>query len=123
MKIQTRENRMKSPPEVNGGPILVETAGYISKEKRIAALMLAGERLVQARKEMYDIPEGVDVDEDLVDIDPTRSGNYDLADASQAKMSLVSKSKQILKDEAKRLAEAKKMASQVKPEETPEKKS
>lgn len=81
INIQTREKRIRGPREVNNGPVLVETAGYISKNRRIQIMMQAGKRLVEIRKEMFDYYDK-EVPEDPP-IDPTRAGNYDLADASQ----------------------------------------
>ena len=45
-------------PEFNSGKKLVETAGYIPAQKRIENLMLAGQRLVAYRMELYDCPAG-----------------------------------------------------------------
>ena len=46
--------------------------------------MLAGQRLDQSRKALYDFPSEDEIDEDAYD--PTRRGNFDLADASQLAM-------------------------------------
>lgn len=67
----------------------VETAGYLSAQKRIENMMLAGQRLVTARKEMYDFAPDQDIDESLSD--PTRSPNFDMADASQIALEMDSK--------------------------------
>lgn len=75
-----KENRFKTPPEENSGKTLVETAGYMSAQKRIENMILAGQRLVDYRKSQFDFPEG-EIDESFED--PTRSPNFDLADASQ----------------------------------------
>ena len=42
-------------------------------------MILAGQRLVEHRKEMYDFSDGKDIDESFTD--PTRSKNYDMSDA------------------------------------------
>ena len=42
-------------------------------------MILAGQRLVEHRKEMYDFSDGNDIDESFTD--PTRSKNYDMSDA------------------------------------------
>lgn len=68
-------------PEQNSGELKTERAGYIPAQKRIENLMLAGQRLVSSRKEMYDFPDGK-IDE-FYD-DPTRKKNFDLAEAFQA---------------------------------------
>lgn len=59
----------------------VETAGYIPADKQIESFIVAGRRLAEARKEMYDFGPDEEVPPDF--IDPTRSGSFDLADASQ----------------------------------------
>ena len=61
-----------------------EQAGYIPPQIQIENMILAGERLNQTRKEMYDFPSADEIDEDAYD--PTRRANFDLADASQMAM-------------------------------------
>ena len=61
-----------------------EQAGYIPPQIQIENMILAGERLNQSRKEMYDFSSADEIDEDAYD--PTRRGNFDLADASQLAM-------------------------------------
>jgi hypothetical protein len=61
-----------------------EQAGYIPPQIQIENMILAGERLNQSRKEMYDFSSPDEIDEDA--FDPTRRGNFDLADASQMAM-------------------------------------
>ena len=79
----TARKRPAKVLEVNSGELLVETAGYISAEQRITNMMLAGQRLVESRRVHYDL-QG-DYDESAIQeySDPTRSPNYDLADATQ----------------------------------------
>ena len=60
---------------------LVETAGYVPTEKKIQQMMLAGERLLAVTADQYDYSG--DYDEDDFDIDPTRSGNFDLVDGQR----------------------------------------
>ena len=79
MQFQTKYNHLKSPGEVNLGKNLVERAGYIPAQARIENMILAGQRLVEHRKEMYDFSDGNDIDETYSD--PTRSKNYDMSDA------------------------------------------
>ena len=80
MRFNTQHDRVRQPAETNSGITLVERAGYISAQVRIENLILAGQKLVQARKEMYDFPDGkIDFDFN----DPTRRKNYDLADRFQ----------------------------------------
>ena len=61
-----------------------EQAGYIPPQVQIENMMLAGQRLDQSRKALYDFPSEDEIDEDAYD--PTRRGNFDLADASQLAM-------------------------------------
>ena len=79
MIFQTKYTHEKSPSEVNLGKNLVEKAGYIPAQARIENMILAGQRLVEHRKEMYDFSDGNDIDESFTD--PTRSKNYDMSDA------------------------------------------
>lgn len=81
MVFNTRENRIKKNYEVNSGRVVVEQAGYISKQKRIDNIIAAGQRLIMARSEMYDYPPGVEPDINAP-MDPTRRKDFDLADAS-----------------------------------------
>lgn len=81
MVFNTRENRIKKNYEVNSGRVVVEQAGYISKQKRIDNIIAAGQRLIMARSEMYDYPPGVEPDINAP-MDPTRRRDFDLADAS-----------------------------------------
>ena len=60
-----------------------EQAGYIPPKVQIENMILAGQRLDHARSQ-YDFESEEDIDEDLYD--PTRSGNYDLADATQSSL-------------------------------------
>ena len=79
MNFSTKYSLQKTPPEVNKGPSHVEKAGYIPAQARIENMMLAGQRLVAHRAEMYDFKELKDIDESFTD--PTRSKNYDMSDA------------------------------------------
>ena len=79
MQFQTKYTHEKSPGEVNLGKNLVEKAGYIPAQARIENMILAGQRLIEHRKELYDFSDGKDIDENFTD--PTRSKNYDMSDA------------------------------------------
>jgi len=81
MKFNTRENRIKTPPEINGGPTLVESAGYQTRTQKVTSYMQAGARLTAVRSEMYDYYDDENI-EDMV-VDPTRRKNFDIAEASQ----------------------------------------
>lgn len=79
MNFQTKYDYKHSEPEKQGGETKVDTVGYISSQQRIENLMLAGQRLVAHRSQRYDFEQGSPVDENFAD--PTRSTNFDLADA------------------------------------------
>lgn len=80
MKFRTQYNVKPSPPVLLGGEKLVETAGYIPAHKQIERFMQAGIQL-KAFREQYDWTGEDEIDEDFSD--PTRSGNFDLADATE----------------------------------------
>ena len=71
-----------------------EQAGYISPKQQIEQMILAGRRLDDSRKEQFDFSSEEEIDEDLYD--PTRSGNFDLADATQTQIAV----KQSLQEQA-----------------------
>lgn len=58
---------------------ITESAGYITAQQRIENIINAGHRLEMYRKEQFDFPNGK-IDESFND--PTRSPNFDMADAS-----------------------------------------
>lgn len=77
-------NSAKSNPpkgEVLTQDTQTEQSGYVDPKRQIEDMILAGRRLDEARKNQFDFPSGEEIDEDLYD--PTRSGNFDLSDASQ----------------------------------------
>lgn len=61
--------------------LLTEQAGYVPPKIQIENMILAGRRLNEARLNQFDFPNEESIDENASD--PTRSGNFDLADASQ----------------------------------------
>lgn len=61
-----------------------EQAGYIPPQIQIENMLLAGHRLADARRDMYDFTSADEIDEDAYD--PTRQGNFDLADATRMAM-------------------------------------
>lgn len=79
MLYQTHYNRALRLPEQGSPERIVETAGYMTNKQKIEAIINAGKRLVDYRKEQYDFDDQ-HVDDDF--IDPTRSKNFDLADAT-----------------------------------------
>lgn len=80
MKFSTKWERPVPKPEENLGESLVESAGYISAQQQIENMMLAGETLNKYRLENYDFTAQMEDDDSY--IDPTRSPNFDMADAS-----------------------------------------
>ena len=61
-----------------------EQAVYVPPQIQIENMLLAGRRLADARRDMYDFTSADEIDEDAYD--PTRSGNFDLADATRMAM-------------------------------------
>lgn len=59
---------------------IVETAGYVSKEKMILSMINAGIRLQEVRANEFD---GATVEEALENFDPTRSNDFDVVDAGR----------------------------------------
>lgn len=94
-----------------GGESLVETAGYIPAEVQINSMLQAGERLQAGRREAYDFGADDDIPEDY--IDPTRSPNYDLADASVDARNVASR---IREQQTKIAEESKKIEKSVEEE-------
>lgn len=86
MEFNGRYNyRYQSLPEVNSGTDITERAGYIPAKMRIEQMILAGQRLRSYRAEQFDFPDGK-IDESFSD--PTRSGNFDLADGTMLEAQL-----------------------------------
>ena len=80
MTIVSQHDYEPSVGEHNDGKSFVETAGYIPAKQKIESFMQAGINLQTVRSQ-FDYPDGVPDGVEPV-IDPTRSGNFDLADAS-----------------------------------------
>lgn len=87
--LQHRYNLSVHEGEKGGGEKLVESAGYIPADVQIEQMIMAGQRLGDFRRENYDY----DLEEEPImeDMDPTRSPNFDLADASQIGAALAAK--------------------------------
>jgi len=77
MEFKTKWNSIPTYSIPNSGEIKVEKAGYIPIRDQINQMLLAGRRLNEYRKEFYDSTNP----RDDIDVDPTRSPDYDLADA------------------------------------------
>jgi len=82
MKIISRENYKRSQGQPGGGEMITEQAGYLPPQVQIEQMMEAGRRLADYRKEQFDAL--YDVDD--VELDPTRSPGFDMADASALMM-------------------------------------
>lgn len=82
LKSNTHYTRVRSKPEINDGITRVEKSGYIPAKTRIEQFIRAGVRLNDYKKEMFDTDIGYQ-DWESVNIDPTRSGNYDMVDAQR----------------------------------------
>lgn len=108
MKFETHYSRTPAPPEINTGEKLVETAGYMTAQQRIEAIMNAGKRLESWRKEQFDFDDKID--ENFYD--PTRSKNYDLADAFQDGLSVHAKLK-LMQGGADKLAKSSQTAQEA----------
>lgn len=77
MKFNTPYLRKRSAPEKNSGEDLLELAGYEPINHKIKRMMEAGERLSLGR---FDYDPGFNPDDAI--IDETRSGSFDLVDAT-----------------------------------------
>nr|WAE43900.1 MAG: hypothetical protein [Microviridae sp.] len=93
-KIYTQFDRPPIEMEKNDEPSMTETAGYITPQQMVENLINAGQRLDAYRMEQYDFQ---DYDEngylkiDNEFHDPTRSKNFDDADATQIALNLNAK--------------------------------
>jgi len=92
MIFQTHHTHQKTVPEANLGKRLVEKAGYIPAKDRIENMILAGQRLIEHRMSMYDFDSNKEFDESYYD--PTRSKNFDIADAFQLSLNAENNLKQ-----------------------------
>lgn len=82
---------------------ITESAGYITAKQRIENMILAGQRLVEFRKEQFDFPDKIDENFS----DPTRDKNFDLADATMLSLENEERLKQQKAENDKKLAEEK----------------
>lgn len=104
------KNPHHAKPEINSGEEKVEKAGYIPANRRIEAMIDAGERLAQARMEQYDGHDTLDPDD--MEVDPTRNPGFDPADAAQLSLRLSAIAKEKRKDQDKLKEERKLEAEQ-----------
>lgn len=112
-------SRYNCPPvageEPGGGKRITETAGYVPAEIQITEMLLAGARLGEYRREMYDFGADEEVPEDY-EGDPTRAPGFDAADGSRIQMDLKGRLERLKAENARRKEEQKE-----KKEETEEK--
>lgn len=80
MEFSTNYKRIwHSNPEVNDGPVLVETDGYLTTEQLVNLMIKEGQELRLARAELVDFQSAEEINVDQP-IDPTRAPGFDLAD-------------------------------------------
>ena len=83
MFMYTKYERPAKMPEVNSGEILTEQ-NYLNTNQQINSMVRAGERLVLARQEEYDMLNG----EEKFETFRTRDADFDMAEASQIMLAL-----------------------------------
>jgi len=109
-KFKTQYDKNDIVKEKNSGEIITEQAGYIPSQIQIENMILAGQRLDNYRKEQFDLNDE-DFDEFDVEMDPTRNGNYDLADAFKDQQKVSNSLKKQAADAAAKSEAASKEAS------------
>lgn len=82
--------------EVNSGEVLVEKDGYMSARQRIEQMILAGERLISARKEQFQYDGDFDYDAEDYE-DPVISYGFDRMEALEIDRNLNDKLKKLSK--------------------------
>lgn len=83
MFMYTKYERPAKMPEKNSGEILTEQ-NFLNTNQQINSMIRAGERLVMARQEEFDMLNG----EEKFETFPTRNADFDMADASQIMLAL-----------------------------------
>lgn len=100
MYIHQYKKGRKIDAEKGGGEKIVDASGYIPAEVQINAMIQAGMRLDQSRRDLYDY-EGEEndvVDMAEIPFDITRTPNFDMAEGHQLKMAAEMR----LKEQAKK---------------------
>jgi len=112
MKLVYKANRDPGKGRGYFSPSKTETQGYIPPRIQIESMLRAGRQLNEYRKQMF---QGVyDGSDDFdIDLDPTRSPNFDMADATQIDRAVTARLKQ-QKKAAEDKAEALKKEEQEK---------
>lgn len=91
------KDRPKFNLEKGGGKLITEQDGYVPVRIQVETMLDAGRRLMEARRNAeFDIPEGSEIED--AEIDPTRSPDFDLADASAIDRALGERSFQVDKE-------------------------
>lgn len=100
MIIQKKVDYKIDPGEKIAGDRITESAGYIPPKTRIEEMIMAGQNLLDYRRERYDFPPDKEVDEKLVDefYDPTRSPGFDAVDAQNLTRDALNRVKERSKD-------------------------
>ena len=103
VKVYTWYNAPPEEHEQNDGKSITEQS-FVPAHIQIAQMMRSGELLDQYRKGLYDFTE--EEDDDMEWSDPTRSPNFDLADASAILTSLSERQKEAARASQKAKDEA-----------------
>lgn len=82
VEIYSKYFRPKINDEPGGGKSLIEKGSHIPVMQQVRDMIAAGERLGESRKGAFDFDAGEEVPKDVLP-DPTRSYNFDLADATR----------------------------------------
>ncbi|NCB44215.1 MAG: hypothetical protein EOM59_16600 [Clostridia bacterium] len=110
MFMYTKYERPAKMPEKNSGEIITEQ-NYLNTNQQINSMIRAGERLVMARQEEFDMLNG----EEKFETFPTRDADFDMADASQMMLALEGKYKE--EPEKEKIAESDEPVPEEKPTE------
>lgn len=78
MRFNTKYDFVEKDDYLTDDTLLVESAGYVSRETTINNLLMCGQRLIESRMNEYD---GKTTEEALEKADVTRSSDFDVVDA------------------------------------------
>ena len=85
MKFNTKFERVRIIQEEKEPSVSrLDVSGYVPKEKRIRAIIEAGERLERFRRGEYDSTGETEPDIEKMSVDPTRSKSFGKLEAAQA---------------------------------------
>lgn len=85
MKFQTSYNKKPFAGEKMDPTSKVETAGYVSSEKRINGMMQCGQQIRKVAPESYDYQ----FEPDDFEADPTRKTGFDMTDAAMLSKQII----------------------------------